>query len=132
MTRIYLLLGQFVAIRAIRVSPFSFQSNMIMPQENHRTGDIDRGISPRDQPDDHGCRKIMDHRPPEEKENQNNHHHRPGGEDRPPKGLVYADIENGFEALLSHLLDILPDPVKDDDCIVDRESDDRQNDGEKR
>src|SRR3990170_6351966 len=105
---------------------------MIMPEENHRTGNINCRIGSGDQPDDHSRRKIMDHRPPEEEENQNDHHHRPGGEDRPSKGLVYADIENRFETLLSHLLDILPDPVKDDDCIVDRESDDRQDDGEKR
>jgi len=69
----------------------------------------------------------MDDWPSEEEENQYHHHHRPGSENRPSEGFVDADIENGFKVLLSHLLNILSDSVKNDNGIIDGEPDDGQN-----
>ena len=109
------------------LSPFPSR-NMLFPEYYDWTRNIDSGISPGNHPDNEGSSKIMDDRSSKEEEYQHHYHHCSIGEDGSSKGFIDTDIENRFEVFLPHLFDVLSDTIKNDNRIIDREPNDRQDD----
>src|SRR4030042_631169 len=99
---------------------------MMFPKYDDRARNIDRGIGSTNQSDDEGKCKIMNDRPSEEEEDQYHHHDSSRSENGSSKGFIDTDIENRLKAFLPHLFNILSHPVKNDDGIIDREPDNRQ------
>ena len=60
----------------------------------------------------------MDDIPAEEEENEYHHHDRACGQDGPFKGFIDANVEDSHQILFFDLLDILSDPVKNDDGVI--------------
>ena len=91
---------------------------MLLPEEDDRARNINSRISTGDDANNKGNRKLMEDVPGKEEEDQNRYHDRSRGEDCSPEAFIDTFIENRNKVCLPHLFDILSDPVKNDNRIV--------------
>src|SRR5689334_15197330 len=111
--------------RSRRTSPAT-AFREVTPEYHNRTGDEHRRISP-DNYTYHQCkRKPVQYRSPEQEQRYYRQERQPRGHDRPAQRLVDASIDQRLQRLPARQLQVLPDPVEDNDSIIHRVPDQSQ------
>src|SRR4029453_2392078 len=93
------------------------------PEKDDGTGDKDGRVDTGKKTNKQRKGKGPDNSTPQGKKRQEHHDRRTGRDNRPAQGLVDAHVDNTFQAFAADLSHVFADAITDDNCIVDRESD---------
>ena len=101
----------------------------LVPGGEQLAGVEDRRVGPADDADQQRQGEGADRGRPEQEQGGQRHHHRQAGVDRSTERLQDRVVDDRAERLAGVAHPVLPDPVEDDDRVVDREADDGQQRG---
>src|SRR6266545_7948668 len=101
----------------------------LLPQRDDLRGIEDRGVRARDDPDEQREREVADRVAAEEEEREQRHEHRERRDHGPRQRLHDREVDDGVERLAHVQLQVLADPVEDDDRVVHGEADDGEHGG---
>lgn len=99
---------------------------VLFQKDIERAGDEDRGIGPRNDPNDHGKGEVADITFPFYKQNQYHKENYEGSHNGSGEGFIDAQIDHFGHTHAFVLFGIFPNPVINNDRVIDGISNDRE------
>src|SRR5215217_1302636 len=100
------------------MSPGRGTGPALLDGHQYRRRNVDRGEGPGEHTKQHYQREGPDHLAPEERQRDKAGHGGTVGKDAPGKSFVDRAVQDLGKSLVLVLVEILPDPVEDDDGVI--------------